>query len=287
MSEPPSAYTINHEGLRMDVALVETDMLLIHEETIPIRLMSLEHSIRRDGVQSAPIIVDRDSMVVLDGMHRTAVMKRMGCRFTCVCLLDYFDPRINVQRWCRVIPPAFDPEKAKNILSSFDLRLESMPQLKNLDDEAGLMLIYKDRAFKVNTSNNDLGQAFKRSYELENLLRSRSYKIIHGTETEALAHIRSGVYEAALCLPKVTKDQVIEVATNNMILTPKATRHKLPARPVQVNVPLSLLMDKKLTLEEANKTLADTLNEPKRYNLGTKWMGRVYNEVLYVFHDDS
>ncbi len=84
-----------------------TGRLLIHEETIPARIRSLSDRIKRDGVQSAPIFVDRGTYVVLDGMHRTAIMAELGCRFTCVCLVDYRDPRIKVQRWCRAIKGPF------------------------------------------------------------------------------------------------------------------------------------------------------------------------------------
>ena len=124
MSKPPAAYTINHEGLRLDIALIETDMLLIHEEIIPDRLDKLRNSIERDGVQSAPILVDRATHVVLDGMHRTAIMKKLGCRFTCVCLLDYFDPSITVQRWCRVIPAPFTEQNAEQLLDELNLSHE-------------------------------------------------------------------------------------------------------------------------------------------------------------------
>lgn len=74
MSSQPIAYTIDHESLRRDIALAPTDRLRIHEETIPERIRSLGDRIIRDGVQSAPIIVDRGTYVVLDGMHRTAIM---------------------------------------------------------------------------------------------------------------------------------------------------------------------------------------------------------------------
>jgi hypothetical protein len=41
MSSQPIAYTIDHEGLRLDIALAPTDRLRIHEETIPERIRSL------------------------------------------------------------------------------------------------------------------------------------------------------------------------------------------------------------------------------------------------------
>ena len=284
MSSQPIAYTIDHDGLRLDIALTPTDRLRIHEETIPERIRGLGDRILRDGVQSAPIIVDRDTYVVLDGMHRTAIMKRLGCRFTCVCLVDYLDPSIKVQRWCRVISGPFGAEKAEEALAALGFTMEPH-ELKSPDEESGLLLIYRDQTYRLTQKGEDLLRAFKRSHELENLLKEGGYRISHCTEAEAMKRVDPGEYEAALFLPKVEKSQVVEAAVQGRVFTPKATRHRLPARPVQVNVPLELLRDKEISLEEANARLRETLADKKlvRYEPGTEWMGRAYDEVLYVF----
>lgn len=285
MSSQPVAYTIDHEGLRLDIALAPTDRLHIHEETIPERVSGLGDRIMRDGVQSAPIIVDRGTYVVLDGMHRVAVMKRLGCRFTCVCLVDYFDPSIKVQRWIRVIPGPFGVKKAEEALAALELRMAPYEPVKSLDEEGGLLLIYRDQTYRLIQNGEDLLQDFKQSHELESLLKTWGYRISHCTEAEAMKRVDSGDYEAALYLPRVEKSQVVEAAERGQVFTPKATRHRLPARPVQVNVPLELLRDKEMSLEEANARLRETLSSKKlaRYEPGTEWMGRTYDEVLYVF----
>ena len=286
MSSTPIAYTIDHEGLRLDIALVETEKLLIHEETIPHRLERLRRRVERDGVQSAPILVDRHNLVVLDGMHRTAVMLDLGCRFTCVCLLDYFDPSINVQRWCRVIPGPFPTEKAEEFISSLDLSMEPYEIEKSPEEDGGLLLVYRHKAYRLVSDPDDLLEVFRKSYQLEMNLEEHGYEIVHCTESQAVDHMASG-YEATLYMPKVEKQQVIDVATRNQVFTPKATRHKLPARPLGVNVPLSLLRNRELSLEEANMVLADHLKNKKvrRHDHGAKWMNRSYEEVLYIFSD--
>ena len=88
-------------------------------------------------------------------------------------------------------------------------------------------------------------------------------------------------------MQKVEKQQIIDIATRNQVFTPKATRHKLPARPLGVHVPLSLLRNDAISLDEANRVLAMHLNKKKvkRYDHGMKWMDRAYDEVLYVFSD--
>ena len=287
MSKSPAAFSINHEGLVLDIALVETDKLLIHEEIIPFRLNKLKASIEQDGVQSAPIIVDRSTHVVLDGMHRTAIMKELGCRFTCVCLLDYFDPTISIQRWCRIIPAPFSKGDAEKLLKELDLRLEPYDLVKSPDDDGGLLLIFKDTGYRIVSDSSDLLDVFRKSYQLERRLQEWGYVIQHCTESEAREDLTSGSYEASIYLPKIEKKEVVELATEKKILTPKATRHKLPARPVAVNVPLTLLRDKKISIEDANKRLADILRKKKltRYDPGMEWMGRTYDEVLYVFSD--
>jgi hypothetical protein len=284
MSEYPVAYSINHEGLRLDIALVETDKLNIHEETIPARLENLKRRIERDGIQSAPILVDRHNLVVLDGMHRTAVMKHLGCRFTCVCLLDYFDPSINVQRWCRVIPGPFSKGNAEDFLSSVDLTMEPFEIVESPDEDSGLLIVFRDTSYKLVSDSNDLLDLFKRSYQLELNLEEYGYEIKHCTESQAVDLMNSG-YEATLYIPKVEKQQVIDVATRNQVFTPKATRHKLPARPLSIDVPLSLLRNKDISLEEATNRLTRHLKKMTltRHDHGAEWMGRTYDEVLYVF----
>ena len=286
MSNLPVAYSITHEGLRLDIALVETKNLYIHEETIPARLENLKRRIERDGIQSAPILVDRNNLVVLDGMHRTAVMTYLNCRFTCVCLLDYFDPSINVQRWCRVIPGPFSEKNAKEFLDSVDLTMEPFEIVESPDEDGGLLIVFRNTAYKLVSDSNDLIDLFKRSYQLELNLEEYGYEIKHCTESQAVDLMSSG-YEATLYIPKVEKQEVVDIATNNQVFTPKATRHMLPARPLSIDVSLSLLRNTEISLEEANAQLAEHLNKKTltRYDQGAEWMGRTYDEVLYIFSD--
>jgi hypothetical protein len=286
MSNIPIAYSLTHEGLRLDIALIETEKLCIHEETIPTRLKNLIRRIERDGVQSAPILVDRQNLVVLDGMHRTAVMSYLDCRFTCVCLLDYFDRSIKIQRWCRVIPEPFSERHARNFLASVGLSMEPFEIVESPDEDNGLLIVFRDTAYKLRSDSNDLVDLFKRSYQLELNLEEYGYEIKHCTESQAMDLMASG-YEATLYIPKVEKQQVVDIATNNQIFTPKATRHRLPARPLSLDVPLSLLRDTEIRLKEANARLAEHLNKKtvSRYDHGSEWMGRIYDEVLYIFSD--
>jgi len=59
-------------------------------------LQELLETIWRDGVLRQPVIVDRASMVILDGHHRVSAMRRLGCPLIPAYLVDYSDPSIVV-----------------------------------------------------------------------------------------------------------------------------------------------------------------------------------------------
>lgn len=83
--------------------MLEISSLLLHEETIPELLEQLTWSIKKDGCLNHPIIVDAESFLVLDGVHRVAALKRLRCRRIPACLVDYWSPAIKVFNWYRTI----------------------------------------------------------------------------------------------------------------------------------------------------------------------------------------
>lgn len=83
-------------ALRTAFALIELTALLRHEETLPSHLAELTDEIARDGELRCPILVDRRSLVILDGHHRARALKNLGCVLAPVYLVDYLDPLIQV-----------------------------------------------------------------------------------------------------------------------------------------------------------------------------------------------
>lgn len=261
---------INHRELFLDIMLLKTESLLVHEEIIPIRFNDLMKRIEHDGFQSTPVLVDRNTLAVLDGMHRTAVMKALGAQFICVCLLDYFNPSIKIQRWCRVILGSFTEETAESLLEPIGFSLEPFEDLDRLNDVKGVLLRFRETAYKL-VSDDDLVETFRKSYELELKLLEKGYDVRYCNESEANRYLESGRYETVLYPPKLEKQQVLDAVTSGKVFPPKATRHTIPARLVAVNVPLSLLKNKEISLEEANMSLVEMINikEVKRYQVGT------------------
>jgi len=285
----PVAYTIRREGSpSLEIALVESDRLLMHEETLPDMLESLIDRIREDGVLRAPVIVDGETLVVLDGMHRVEALRRLGCRFICVCLVDYMDPEIRVDRWCRVILGGFGTREAVKVATDLGIRLEPRGTNEASRDESFSQLIFRGSRYRLLAPRSDPLTSFKAVRDFELRLKSMGFKVEYEAHHHAEKRMEDGVGDAVLCPPKIRKEQVVEMARAGKVLVFKATRHIIPARPLGVDVPLYLLRDEDLSVEEANERLSSMLSRRKLVHLsqGASWNGRRYEEDLYVFEGD-
>jgi len=281
----PIAYTIRRDGDRLDISLVELDKVLPHEETIPEILQALTDRISSDSKLKAPVIVERENLVVLDGMHRLGALRRLGCRFVCACLVDYKNPEIEVDRWCRTVSGPFSLGNASNLADKLGLKL-SGDRHDESEVEANLpLLIFSNSRHLFTAHSLDVSSSFGAVRMLEMALREGGHEIKYETEKSAVAMLRRGLADSVICPPKIGKEQVIESAIGGRILIFKSTRHIIPARPLDVNVPLSLLRNHTSSIEEANEELSEMLRSRKLRHLqpGSVWNGRHYEEDLYIF----
>ncbi len=82
-----------------EIKIIDIDLLKPHEMIVECHLLKLAEEIKRDGLIKDPIIVDRNTMIILDGHHRFNALKRMGMNFCPVCLVDYKNENIKVGCW--------------------------------------------------------------------------------------------------------------------------------------------------------------------------------------------
>lgn len=80
------------------IELIRTDQILPNEEYDEARLFEVLASIRRSGLWTVPIAVERVSLAVMDGHHRLAAARRLSLpRVPCV-LLDYSQVDVQPRR---------------------------------------------------------------------------------------------------------------------------------------------------------------------------------------------
>jgi len=282
----PIAFTIQRKDLLLEISLVETGKLLLHEEIVPEYLDQLNKIIRKNGIQKDPIIIDKKSLVVLDGMHRVAALRNLGCRFICACLVDYRNPEIKVDRWCRTINVFFNLEDALKSLRGLGITLSRVNKNKIIKGSKAFLLVDKS-LYRVSAFEPDTQTIFDVASKLDLWLRSNKYVVEYETIKEANEKLFRGEVKAIFIPPIAKKEQVLNVAKSGRVLSFKSTRHVIPARPLGVSVPLPLLQERNLNLYEVNRHLEEALNkkEVQRLSSGNIQYGRRYEEELFIFRD--
>jgi len=270
--------------------VLEISSLHLHEEVIPELLDRLVETISRDAVLKHPIIVDRKTLVVLDGMHRVAALERLDCKKIPVCLVDYENPAVDVGCWYRTI---------KGTGGSGDLNVQirrlgnKVKEVEKLNETSiGVSptiaaLKVDGKAFLVRSPFDGFKEAYMIIERIEKHLKRVGFKIGYETETDALRKLERREVDAVLLTPRVPKEAVIETALSGEVFTYKATRHVIPARPLFLNVPLDLLRESGKPLEEVNEELKSRLKRKRlrKVSAGSLLDGRRYEEDVYIFED--
>ncbi len=73
--------------------------LVPHEEHDERRALRLARHIGRAGVWTAPLVVERDSLVVMDGHHRLRAARALGLLVLPAVLLSYEDGEVTLEAW--------------------------------------------------------------------------------------------------------------------------------------------------------------------------------------------
>jgi hypothetical protein len=280
-------FTLRTPLITLEIALEELGRLHIHEEIIPVKMRELVDKMPGDGVFIHPIIVDSGSLVVLDGMHRVAAAKDIGFRYIPVCLVDYGNPHIHIGCWYRMFKDLSGASEAKEALREAGLS----PVEKTYDQahemvesrEAVTALFSRSWSFAALGTAEDIKGRYAAIKRVENLLQARGHNMGYSTDRDAPARIASGEYSTELMTPTVTKREVVETALAGKVFSQKTTRHIIPARPMNVNVPIAWLCGD-MSLEEMNTRLRDHLASRRIDKLPPgQILDRRYDEELYIF----
>lgn len=81
------------------IELIKNSLLKQHERIKKYHLNNLLRQIKNDGYLNDPIIVDKNTMTILDGHHRFNVFKLLGLSSSPVFFVDYKNRKIKVSAW--------------------------------------------------------------------------------------------------------------------------------------------------------------------------------------------
>ncbi len=280
-------FKLEAQGLELKVGIERIGEVHIHEEIVPELLEELAREIRSSGIARDPAIVDSNTRAVLDGMHRVAALQELGLRYMPVCFVDYRSPKVRVGCWYSVVKGGTG-KKFLDIFKLLGLGIEpSSPESALIALEgrkATAALLTASACHLLKAPNTEIEESHAWVKRIERAFREEGFSIAYEREPDAEQQVRSGKASAALLVPQVRKEEVIEAALSGNVFAHKTTRHILPARPVNVGVPLEWLAGDK-PLAEVNRALVESLSKRKLERLpkGSLFEGRRYDEDLLVF----
>lgn len=275
-------------GLELQLGLEDLSKVRIHEEIIPEMLEELVSEIKSSSVVRNPVIVDLNSLVVLDGMHRVAALKKMGCRYLPVCLLDYQSSNVRVGCWYRTIRGEVGESRFLDLFRLMGLSAEPVPSetaSRALEErQATAALLTKDACYLLKGEGSGIRESYAWVKRIERTLGEEGLRVDYENELDAVQRARSGEVAATLMVPVVRKDEIIEAALSDNVFAHKTTRHVLSTRPMHVDVSLGWLKGDR-PLEELNRMLIEHLSKRrvKRLPKSALFEKRKYEEELWIF----
>ncbi len=270
-------------GKSISLTILPLEKILPHESTIPSLVASVKKDIGRTGFQRDPIVIDRKTGVVLDGMHRRSALSSLGARYGLCVQFDYLDKALLLERWLRYfIAP--DSEFLGDLISLIGLkRAKSFKSaIHAVDSSLASIALLSARESYISEPQYDLLTAYQKLSRFDSLARSRNVEVqFHSEDGREMLFTSESVF--VLYPTKLDKNRILKLAKSRRLLPFKSTRHIVPVRPMGIYFPLNLLMQS--DIGKCKKALKDDLTECRIDLLDRDawYEGRRYSEPLAVF----
>jgi len=287
-------YCLKTKRLTLELEIVPVAVLLQHEQIIPHKAGRLTYEFKNLAHLQNPVIVDKNH-VVLDGNHRTHVFKALNFRYIPVCKIDYLNDNTKLRCWFRLLGHIPNIDIIKNTFESSGCRIHPVPDksalMEALEANTNACGIQRKDDFLFIEFPECVSQDAVRTYDLLQQIQQKliskeislDYIPCNAVHSERFCQ-KLHTSEAVVWTPRLTKKTVITSAKKKMMFAPKTTRHVIPARPLNVNIP-GYWLKENVSLKEINQRFENFLHskQVRRFGPGQVIDGRYYEEELFVF----
>lgn len=282
----------------MKLEIVPVESLFQHERTLPELIRRLMLEFKSWTRLRNPIIVE-DNHIVLDGNHRAHVFRELGFRHIMVCKIDYFHESANLRYWFRLLRNVKGTGAINRIVEDMHGELEPVKDkeaLRKTLQGNNLFCGVQHRDFYgAIRFHEDIVHDAVGAYDILEAIQNRLVRDSVTLEYIPCDCVDENKFcgelkddEMVMWTPQITKEMVVDAAKKEKLFAPKSTRHLIPARPLNVNVPTDWFKED-ISLEEINERFLDFLRakQCKRFGPGQVVDGRYYGEELFVFYERS
>jgi hypothetical protein len=276
-------YSTDLPHLRM----LPTRKLFPHEDCDPRRVERLSLRIREDGILKNPPIVaaipDIESYVVLDGANRAQAFRKLGIPHVIAQLVSYADPGVEVDTWYHVVAgmEIADFEYALTQVTGLHLQVCSLEQAREaLTNHKAAAYIVSDQGVRmVSNTSNSMKHDTRLLSKLVRIYKSKAniYRASNDIWEKQQPYYPD--ITALVIFPRLTPADIIGAAQSSEKIPTGITRHIIPHRALNVNIPLSVL-EADWSQERKDTWLQEWLMERMAANAI-----RFYSESTFSFNE--
>ncbi|UCF83901.1 MAG: hypothetical protein JSV50_22555, partial [Desulfobacteraceae bacterium] len=243
-----------------------------------------------------PIIVDKNH-IILDGNHRAFAFKKLKFKYISVCKVDYFSEATELRYWFRLLTNIRNLDQLRQAVEDMNgtlCQVNNKETLRKTLENSTLSCGIQQSNFYAlinfpENMVNDAVSAYSLLAKIQNRLIEKGIKLQYipcqsAYENKFCEELKNN--EILIWTPRITKEMVVDAAKKEIKFAPKTTRHLIPARPLNVNVPTHWFKED-VSLKEINKRFFKLLERKsvRRFGPGQVIDGRYYEEELFVFID--
>ena len=277
----PHGYSIADAKIPILLTLKKTEDLRPHEETVQEDLSGIVRALQTSPVLRHPIIADVTTGAVLDGTHRLAALKQLGCRRVPAALIDYMNPLVQIDRWFRIIRGQQAVNLRQAVEDRSPMSMSEAEADQSLLERASYAALCDPQdcvAFK--SENKEPLSLCRRAFALEQVARDIQAKV---TYTERKHRTELSTSTILMSTIRLEKQEVVDSCLKHELFPPKSTRHVIPSRPLGVTVPLQWLQDPNAKQAEKEFERHLARKRIRRLPEGSVVGSRRYMEEVFLF----
>lgn len=244
--------SLNDQQLKIgelpDLRIVSINEITFHEESDEERAGRLTNFIRKENrLKNPPVVATygkENHYILLDGANRITALKNLEVPDVLVQVIDLFDPGLMFLHWHHAVENFTKFEFLDHLSSINGMKIEQSKENEILENENGDLLCqiqFADSSLYTVHAHEDLFQRVEDLKQITKFYQS-SYYMDRVSYTN-LEHLKKNYLEfcALVVFRKFTKNELVKLTENKILIPSGITRVILPKRALRLNVPLDIL----------------------------------------------
>lgn len=270
-----------------DLRILASQALVPHEDIDPRRTERLSQRIRQEGILKNPPVVapipQSDRFVVLDGANRALAFQRLSIPHIVAQKVNYDLPGLILDTWYHVVSgmQLEDFEQAITSLTGVHLVDSSLAAARQaLESGEAISYIVCARGVRTVTRPSTTPAGDLRILrDLVNAYKGRADIFRASNDVWELQSPYYPAITALVIFPRYRPQDILEAARNGYRVPSGITRHVIPNRALNINIPLEILAAD-WEIERKREWLTDWLMERMAANAI-----RYYAESTFSFNE--